>query len=65
MVSFATDKPIAISCRIRIKGSGQITALSLYSLGDGNKEINFKVAIRGIEGKITPEKLTKVWSWVE
>lgn len=44
---------------------GQSTPLSFYTLGDGEKKIRVKVAIRGIEGKAKPEEVTQVWGWVE
>lgn len=44
---------------------GQSTPLSLYTLGDGEEKITVTVAIRGIEGKATPEEVSEVWSWVE
>lgn len=44
---------------------GQSTPLSFYTLGDGENNITVKVAIKGIEGKVTPDDVAKVWSWVE
>lgn len=44
---------------------GQSTPLSLYTLGNGDEEIDFKVAIRGIPGKATAADVEQVWGWVE
>jgi len=45
--------------------NGQSTPLSFYTLGNGNNKIRVKVAIRGIEGKVTSEEVAQVWKWVE
>jgi CRISPR-associated protein Cmr6 len=44
---------------------GSASPLSLYTLGNGKDSLEVTVAIRGIPGRITPEELEEVWSWVE
>jgi CRISPR-associated protein Cmr6 len=45
--------------------NGQGTPLSLYTLGDGQEEIEIMVGIRGIPGKATAEDVQTVWDWVQ
>jgi CRISPR-associated protein Cmr6 len=44
---------------------GQGTPLSLYTLGDGQENVEVKVAIQGIAGKASPEEVAEVWGWVQ
>ncbi len=44
---------------------GQSTPLSSYTLGNGQDKIPFKVAIKGMAGKVTSEELDTVWSWLQ
>jgi CRISPR-associated protein Cmr6 len=44
---------------------GQGTPLSLYTLGDGWKSLEFLVGIRGIPGQATLEEINEVWNWVQ
>jgi len=44
---------------------GQGTPLSLYTLGDGQEEIEVSIGIRGIPGKATAEEVQTVWEWVQ
>ncbi|MGY2793543.1 CRISPR-associated protein Cmr6 [Thermostichus sp. MS-CIW-36] len=43
---------------------GQGTPLSLYTLGDGQRPVDFLVAIQGVPGT-TEEEVDEVWSWVQ
>lgn len=44
---------------------GQSTPLSLYTLGNGEDDINITVAIRGIPGKASDAEVSEVWEWVQ
>jgi len=51
--------------QFQVYHQGQSKPLSLYTLGDGKKQIPVIVAIRGIPGKATEEEVKEVWQWVE
>ncbi len=51
--------------KFQVDHEGQCKPHPLYTLGNGNNKIRVKVAIRGIEGKVTTEEVAKVWEWVE
>ncbi len=44
---------------------GQSTPLSFYTLGNGNEDIQIKVAIQGISGKASPTDVAEVWEWLQ
>jgi CRISPR-associated protein Cmr6 len=44
---------------------GQSTPLSFYTLGNGNEDIQIKIAIQGVAGKASPADVTEVWGWVQ
>jgi CRISPR-associated protein Cmr6 len=44
---------------------GQGKPLSLYTLGNGNKSIAVKIAVRGITGKATEDEVAEVWEWLQ
>ncbi len=39
--------------------------LPFYTLGNGDKPLEFTVAIRGISGKASAEDVNEVWGWIE
>jgi CRISPR-associated protein Cmr6 len=51
--------------KFQVYHDGQGTPLSLYTLGNGEKEIPIRIAIQGISAKATEEDVKEVWSWVE
>ncbi|WP_017325274.1 RAMP superfamily CRISPR-associated protein [Synechococcus sp. PCC 7336] len=51
--------------QFQVYHEGQGTPLSLYTLGDGEQEIVFRVAIRGLPGKVTADDVEEVWGWVQ
>lgn len=66
------EKPTKLSLDIvnpqepfQVFHQGQSTPLSFYTLGNGDRSIRVKVAIRGISNRASEQDVDTVWKWVE